>query len=99
MYSPLYHFSQLKLKVSAENASISVVEYKYHGAPRVPAQYPIVLTAYARMQYEIPKPPFSLIGMIMGNPMIIMMLFTGLLAFAMPKVVRSLSLMPLLPPA
>jgi hypothetical protein len=93
VYNTAHHFPQLKIKVSAENASISLVEYKYPGASRLPASYPIVLQALAPIQYTIPKPPFSLLGMLMGNPMLLLMLFTGLMAFAMPKVRDTLCLL------
>jgi ER membrane protein complex subunit 7 len=86
VYSSVYHFPQLKVKVSAENASVSAVEYKYPGAPRQPAVYPLQIQAIVPMIYTIPKPPFSLLGMLLGNPMMLLMLFTGLMAFAMPKV-------------
>eukprot|EP01031_Cornospumella_fuschlensis_P011595 gene11595-14165_t len=85
VYSTAFHFPQLKLKVSTENATVSVVEYKYPGAARISAPYPIIISAIAPIQYEIPKPPFSLLGMLMGNPMILMMIFMGGMAFIMPK--------------
>lgn len=86
VYSTAFHFPQLKLKVSSENATVSVVEYKYPGAARQPAPYPIIVSALAPIQYEVPKPPFSLLSMLMGNPMILMMIFMGGMAFIMPKV-------------
>lgn len=86
VYSSLFHFPQMKIKVSAENATVSVVEYKYPGAARATANYPITLQALAPMLYEIPKPPFSLLGMLMGNPMMLLMVITAVIAFAMPKV-------------
>eukprot|EP01039_Chlorochromonas_danica_P003559 gene3559-3898_t len=91
VYSSLFHFPQMKIKVSAENATVSVVEYKYPGAPRATANYPITLQALAPMLYEIPKPPFSILGMLMGNPMMLLMIVTAVIAFAMPKMMANMS--------
>lgn len=91
VYSLTDHFSQLKLKVSAENNTISVIEYKYPGAPRVAASYPIVLNALAPIQYEVQKPPFSLWGMIMANPMMLMMLFSLVMVVGMPYLMQNMS--------
>jgi hypothetical protein len=81
----------MKLKVVSENQSVSVIEYKYLGGNRIPATYPIVLTALAPIVYHIPKPPFSLLGMIMANPMIIMMLFSLLMVVGFPMMLKGLS--------
>lgn len=79
------------MKVSAENNTISVIEYKYPGAPRVAASYPIVLNALAPIQYEVQKPPFSLWGMIMANPMMLMMLFSLVMVVGMPYLMQNMS--------
>lgn len=85
------HFPLLKLKVSAEENTISVIEYKYPGAPRTPANYPITLTALAPIQYEVQKPPFSLWGMIWQNPMILMMLLSLAMVVGMPMLLKNMS--------
>lgn len=84
-------FPQMKIKVSAEDGSITVVEYKYHGAKRVPSVYPLLLTAVAKVEYFQTRPPFSLMGMIMGNPMMLMMLVSAVVVIGMPKLIGSMS--------
>jgi hypothetical protein len=91
VYSMTDHYSQLKLKVSTEDDSISVIEYKYPGASRTPANYPIVLTALAPIQYEIQKPPFSLWNMIKSNPMMLMMLFSLVMVIGMPMLMKGMT--------
>lgn len=84
-------FPQMKLKVSAENGSVTVVEFKYHGAKRVPAVYPMVITAIAQVQHFQKRPPFNLVGMIMANPMMLIMLFTGLIVIGMPQLLANMT--------
>jgi hypothetical protein len=91
VYSVTDYFSQLKLKVSAEEQTISVIEYKYPGAQRSQANYPITLTALSPIQYEIQKPPFSLWNMLWSNPMVLMMLFSLLMVVGMPYLMKNMS--------
>jgi hypothetical protein len=49
--SPIYHFSQLKMKVDEQAGTVAIVEYKYPGAAKQSAQYPIVLQAHGKPQY------------------------------------------------
>lgn len=84
-------YPQAKIKVSAENGTIHVNEYKYLGAQPVQASYPIVLTALMPVQYFQKKPPISIIGMITGNPMMAMMLVMGVMVMFMPKMMANLS--------
>lgn len=91
VYSLTDHFSQLKLKVTAENNTIFVIEYKYPGAPRLVVNHPITLTALAPIQYEVQKPPFSLYNMIMANPMMLMMLFSLVMVVGMPYLLNNMS--------
>ena len=81
----------MKLKVSAESGSITVVEFKYHGAKRIPSTYPLVITALAQAQHFQQRPPFNLMGMIMANPMILLMLFTGLIVIGMPQLLAGMT--------
>ena len=60
-----------------DQGTISVVEYKYPGAARTPVGYPIVLRALAPLMYFQPKQQFSILGMIMANPMMSLMLLIG----------------------
>ena len=45
--------------------------------------YPISLSARAKYDYYVPKESFNLIGMFQ-NPMMMIMLFTGVMVLAMP---------------
>lgn len=84
-------YPQMKIKLSAENGTVTVVEYKYLGAKRVPAAYPIVITAIMPNKYFQTRPPISVIGLITGNPMIIMMLFALVMIVAFPNMLAGLS--------
>lgn len=91
VYSAKYHFPSFKIKVSEENSTISVVEYKYVGAKRLSVNYPLTITALVPIQYEMVKPPFSIMGMIMANPMMLLMLFSFVMVFAMPKMMQGMT--------
>ena len=56
---------------------ISVVEFKYPGATRLPASYPIVLQAIAPLAYFQPVQKLSILGILLGNPMMVIMLVLG----------------------
>ena len=77
-------FPQAKLKIEAESGIITVVEFKYPGAKRVPVSYPIVLSALAPNSYFQQRAPFNPIGYLLGNPMMLMMLFSVGVMFLMP---------------
>lgn len=81
----------MKIKVAAEEQKITVVEYKYPGAKRMQAEYPIVLTAIAPVNYFQTRPSLSIIGMISGNPMIIMMLFSLVIVIGFPAMLKNMS--------
>jgi hypothetical protein len=72
-----YMFSQLKLKVSEDTETVSVVEYKYPGATRTPGIYPISLSPHVQQNYYHKKEGFSLYKTVMGNPMMVMMIVMG----------------------
>lgn len=65
---------------------MNVVEYKYPGAKRIPAPYPIVITAVAKAPYFKKKAGFSILGLITGNPMIAMMAVIMIIMFAIPNI-------------
>lgn len=89
--SSAYLFPQMKIKISAENATITVVEYKYPGAKRLPSTYPIVLTAMTKLSYFQKRKQLSILGMVTGNPMIILMLIMGVAVVAFPKMLSGMS--------
>jgi len=82
-------FPQMKLKISAENGTISVVEYKYPGAKRIPASYPLVITAVLKPLYFKKKAQISLFGLIAANPMIVMMIVFFVVMVAFPKMLTA----------
>jgi len=56
---------------SRDGLSVSVVEYKYPGAMRSAAPYPIELVAVLPLTYFQAKPSLSILGMLLGNPMML----------------------------
>lgn len=84
-------YPQMKIKLSAENGTVTVVEYKYLGAKRIPADYPMLITAIMPTRYFQTKPPISVVGLITGNPMMIMMLFALVVIVAFPNMLSGLS--------
>lgn len=89
-----YTFSSLKLKVSEDMLSsklnISVIEYKFPGAKKLPAAYPIFLVALTKNFYIPVKEPFSLYKIVVGNPMMLMMLFSVVAVFALPAMMKNM---------
>lgn len=84
-------YPQMKIKLSAENGTITVVEYKYVGAKRIPAAYPMVITAIMPVKYFQVRPPLSIMSMITGNPMMIMMVFMLVMIVAFPNMLAGMS--------
>lgn len=83
-------FSQVKVQL-LENAmdSPKCIEYLYPGAPKQAIMHPLVLTAHARYEYFEKRPGFSIFS-IFRNPMLLMMMFSGVLMFLMPKMMENL---------
>jgi ER membrane protein complex subunit 7 len=80
----------MKIKVNAEEKIVNVVEYKYPGAKKSPAEYPLHLKALYPIRYYHERPPFSIIGLITGNPMIAIMVFSlGVMAI-FPKLLQGI---------
>ncbi|KAJ1388722.1 hypothetical protein B484DRAFT_459766 [Ochromonadaceae sp. CCMP2298] len=84
-------FPQMKIKVSAENGTITVVEYKYAGAVRTPSAHPMVLRAIMPVTYFKKKAPLSVIGMVTGNPMMLMMLVMLIVVVGFPSLLQGMS--------
>jgi len=82
-------FSQMKLKVSAENGTVHAVEYKYPGAKRLPASYPLFLNAIVPITYFQTPRPFSILD-IFGNPMMLMMMVSMGVIIFFPKMLSSI---------
>lgn len=83
-------YPQMKIKLSAENGTVTVVEYKYLGAKRIPAAYPIVLTAIMPNKYFQLKPPISMVGMITGNPMMVLMFVALVMMACFPNMLSNM---------
>lgn len=80
----------MKIKVNADDKIVNVVEYKYPGAKKAPADYPLNLKALYPIRYYQERPPFSIIGLITGNPMILMMLFMLVIMLIYPKLLQGI---------
>ncbi|KDQ09239.1 hypothetical protein BOTBODRAFT_530316 [Botryobasidium botryosum FD-172 SS1] len=95
--APDHIFPQLRVDVSSQPpppAPTSPSSEAPDGEPLSPAPPPgpiseVQFQATYRKSYEMPKASFDLIGMF-TNPMMLMMLFTGLMMFAMPMLKDSL---------
>jgi hypothetical protein len=84
----IYHiFPTLKLKISSNETYVSaqVHEYKYPGAKVLKTAYPLVINSIIPVSYFQQTPPFSIIGMLFKNPMILIMLVTVGVMVYFPK--------------
>jgi hypothetical protein len=86
--SVTYHFSQIKIQLLEEDmGSPKCLEYFYPGATKQPAAYPLVLNAIATYDYFEKRQGFSVFT-ILKNPMVLMMGFSAVLMFLMPKMME-----------
>jgi len=90
-YSIDHIFPFFKIKVVAENETISVIEYKYLGATKIPKPHPIVVQAIFPTPYFAKREGFSIIRLITGNPMMVLMLFTFGIMMFYPKMMQDLN--------
>ena len=82
----------MKIKVATSSTPpVSVVEYKYPGAMRNQAGYPIRLTAIVPLTYFQVKPPLSILGMLLGNPMILIFLVIGGVMVFFPNTLKEIA--------
>ena len=81
--------ARFKLRIDVQDEESNPVVRPYiPGTPLSPPSnvkltYPISLSARAKYDYYVPKESFNLIGMFQ-NPMMMIMLFTGVMVLAMP---------------
>lgn len=90
--SVTHHFSQIKIQLLEETMNTEppkCLEYYYPGATKQPAAYPLVLNAIATYDYFEKRQGFSIFS-ILKNPMVLMMGFSAILMFAMPKMMEGL---------
>ncbi|KAJ3476668.1 hypothetical protein NLI96_g11001 [Meripilus lineatus] len=88
-----YAFERLRIDVQDEESTPIVRPY-IPGTPLSPPSnvklpYPISLSARAKYDYYVPKESFNLIGMFQ-NPMMMIMLFTGVMVLAMPYLMKNM---------
>jgi hypothetical protein len=88
--SVTHHFSQIKIQILEDKmSSPNCLEYFYPGATKQPAAYPLVLNAIATFDYFEKRQGFSIFSML-KNPMVLMMGFSAVLMFVMPKMMEGL---------
>ena len=86
---PAYHFSDYKLDVAVDTGTVRALEYKFPGAPKEQIAYPLVLTPLAPKAYFEKRPTVG-VSSLLKNPMVLMMLFTGLIVVVMPKMMANI---------
>lgn len=90
IHNTMFHFSQVKIQLLEESMDKpKCLEYAYPGATKNPIPYPLVLTAHATYEYFEKKRGFS-IFVIFKNPMFLMMAFSAVMMFLMPKMMEGL---------
>jgi hypothetical protein len=88
--STVYHFGQVKIQLLEDAMDApKCLEYLYPGAKKQAVKYPLVLKAIATYQYFEEKKGFSIFS-ILKNPMVMMMGFSAVLMFLMPKMMEGL---------
>lgn len=68
---------------AAAAGGVQVLEYRYPGAPKLPAAYPIDAVPVARGSFFEERPRTSVLGLL-KNPTVIMMLVMAFMALGMP---------------
>jgi hypothetical protein len=85
-----YHFGQIKIQLLEDSMDVpKCLEYAYPGAVKQFTKYPLVLYPFAKYQYFVQRRGFSLFSLL-KNPMVLMMLFGGVMTFVMPKMMEGL---------
>ena len=89
--SATHHFGTVKVQLLADAASPpKCVEYAYPGAAKKAIEHPVVMTAYATLEYFEMRPAFS-VFVILKNPMFLMMAFSVGMMFLMPKMMEGMT--------
>jgi len=88
--SKTYHFPQVKIQLLEDSMDApKCLEYAFPGAQKRALEYPLVINPKGTNQYFETKKGFSIFGLL-KNPMVIMMLFSGVLMVAMPKMMEGM---------
>jgi len=77
-----FAFPTYKVQVGGDGA-VAVLEYRYPGAPKLPARHPIEAFAAAAVPFFEERPRPSVWGLL-TNPTVMMILFMGGMVVAMP---------------
>ena len=86
--SAAWVYSTFKVQLSEAGEGAQVLEYRYPGAPKLPARYPIDAAPVARAAFFEERASFSVWGLL-KNPTVLMMLFMGVVAIGMPMMAVS----------
>jgi len=86
-------FDTLRIDVLSTNSIPEVHPYVI-GTPFNPVSpisllYPIILTPRSKNTYFVPRESFNVVGMFQ-NPMMLIMVFTGVMMFAMPYIMKNM---------
>jgi len=89
-----HKFDQLRIDISADPAAEPEVRPLPHGTPLNPPSpvllpYPIKFVARQRNSYFVPPETFNIVGMF-KNPMMLMMVFGGMMVFAIPYITKNI---------
>lgn len=88
--SPSYHYSHVKIQLlETDMDAPKCIEYSFAGANKQAIPHPLLLTAHAKYEYFEPRMGFSLMSLL-KNPMMLMMVFSAVLMFLMPKMMENL---------
>lgn len=99
--STTYMFSQYKIDISeaTEEAVVAgkntdeiirVLEYRYPGAEKTVANYPLWIQPHLKLSYFLKREKFNFVRMIFQNPSMLMMGVMALMAFALPKMMANM---------
>merc|ERR1711920_175452 len=90
--SPTYAFSHFHVIVDGKSGSKRIVQYPYYGAPGTEladANAALKINALSRPNYFAKRETIT-IGTMLKNPMVLMMAFTAVMAFGMPKLMEGI---------
>ena len=87
--SAAYSFARYKVNVRAGGARVQALEYPYPGAQKQSAPYPLVVRPVGRLAYFVPRQTYGL-SQVLKNPMMLMMGFTMLMVFVMPRMMKNM---------
>lgn len=86
--STQFLFSQYKVDVGADGL-IRALEYKYPGAPKIRASYPLVVEPVKQLDYFEQREKFNLLGLIMNPSFLTIIVPIGLL-YVLPKLTEGM---------